>query len=149
MPTHSEKKILSYTPRQLFELIADVARYPEFLPWCKAARILERDEEGLTADLVIGYGIFSEKFRSRVLLDPPRKIEVRYLSGPLSHLRNQWEFKPKGKAACELSFEVDFDFHSAFLRGAMEVFFDKAILKMVASFEARAAQLYGSKDRGG
>jgi coenzyme Q-binding protein COQ10 len=148
MPRHSEKRILPYTPRRLFELIAAVERYPEFLPWCKAARVIERDERGLTADLVIGTKIFTEKFRSRVMLDPPHKIEVRYLSGPLSHLRNQWEFKPKGKSSCELSFEVDFDFHSSLLRGAMEMFFDKAILKMVASFEARAEHLYGAEHRG-
>jgi coenzyme Q-binding protein COQ10 len=143
MPRHSEKRILPYTPEQLFDLIAAVDRYPEFLPWCKASRILQRDERGLTADLVIGYKIFTERFRSEVILDRPRKIDVRYLSGPLSHLRNQWELKPKGRGACELSFEVDFDFRSSLLGAAMEMFFDKALLKMVAAFEARATQLYG------
>jgi coenzyme Q-binding protein COQ10 len=145
MPHHSEKRILPYTPQQLFDLIADVGRYPEFLPWCKAARVLHRDDRGLTADLVIGYRIFTEKFRSQVLFDRPNKIEVRYLSGPMSHLRNQWEFKPKGKGKCELSFEVDFDFRSSLLGAAMEMFFDKAIMKMVASFESRAAELYGKE----
>jgi coenzyme Q-binding protein COQ10 len=115
-------------------LVASVERYPEFLPWCKAARILKRDEHEMTADLIIGYKIFTEKFRSE---------EVRYLSGPLSHLRNRWEFKPMGKNACELFFEVDFDFQSLLLGAAMNMFFDKAILKMVAAFEARAAELYG------
>jgi len=144
MPTHSEKRILPYTPEQVFALVADVGRYPEFLPWCKAARIVRQDERGLTADLVIGYKIFTEKFRSEVTLDRPNRIEVKYLSGPLSHLTNQWEFRPKGKGGCELSFHVDFDFHSSILGVAMEAFFDKALLKMVAAFEARAAALYGT-----
>ena len=141
MPKHSEKRILPYTPGQLFDLVAAVDRYPEFLPWCKAARILRRDEDGLTADLVIGYKIFTEKFRSEVALKRPSAIEVRYLSGPLSHLQNRWEFRPKG-GGCELSFDVDFDFRSSLLGAAMEMFFDKAILKMVGAFEARAAALY-------
>lgn len=143
MPAHSEKRILPYTPEQLFELVADVERYPEFLPWCKACRVLRRDESSLTADLIIGYKIFSEKFRSEVKLDRPRLIDVRYLSGPLSHLRNQWEFQPSGRDACELSFEVEFDFQSSLLGAAMDMFFDKALMKMVAAFEARAAALYG------
>ena len=145
MPAHSEKRILPYTPEQLFELVAAVERYPEFLPWCKASRILQRDETSLTADLIIGYKIFSEKFRSEVVLDRPKRIDVRYVSGPLSHLRNQWGFKAKGKNACELSFEVEFDFQSSLLGSMMEMFFDKALMKMVAAFEARAAQLYGDK----
>lgn len=142
MPKHSEKRILPYSPEQLFDLVADVARYPEFLPWCKAARILEQDGTRMTADLIIGYKIFSEKFRSEVFLERPRKIEVNYLSGPLSHLSNKWEFAPKGKANCEISFEVGFDFHSSLLGAAMEMFFDKALVKMVAAFESRAKQLY-------
>jgi coenzyme Q-binding protein COQ10 len=146
MPSHSEKRTLPYAQAQLYDLVADVGRYPEFLPWCRAARILQQDERGLTADLVIGYKIFTEKFRSEVALDRPRRIEVRYLSGPLSYLSNQWEFMPKGRGACELSFHVDFDFRSSLLGAAMGMFFDKAILKMVAAFEARAAELYGEKE---
>ncbi len=145
MPHHSETRTLPYTPEQLFGIVADVARYPEFLPWCKAARILKQDEQGLTADLIIGHKIFSEKFRSDVVLERPRKIEVRYLSGPLSRLSNRWEFRPKGKNACELFFEVDFDFQSSLLGAAMEMFFDKALMKMVVAFESRAEALYGLK----
>lgn len=143
MPKHSEKRILPYTPEQLFALVADVERYPEFLPWCRAARVLRRDAISMTADLMIGYKIFSEKFRSQVALDRPNSIEVHYLSGPLSHLTNRWHFEPKGKGGCEISFDVDFDFQSSILGAAMELFFDKALLKMVAAFESRAAQLYG------
>ncbi|HEU0118760.1 MAG TPA: type II toxin-antitoxin system RatA family toxin [Alphaproteobacteria bacterium] len=142
MPQHSETRFLPYTPQQLFDLVADIGRYPEFLPWCKGARILKRDGDVVTADLIIGYKMFQEKFKSEVTLDVPRKIAVRYLSGPLAHLTNEWGFKPSGKG-CDLSFHVDFDFHSSILGAAMEMFFDKAILKMVAAFEERAKELYG------
>ncbi len=142
MPQHKEKRVLPYTPAQLFDLVAGIERYPEFLPWCKGARILERQGNIITADLIIGYKMFQEKFTSVVTLDPPQAISVSYKSGPLAHLTNEWGFKPAGKG-CELSFHVDFDFRSSLLRSAMEMFFDKALRKMVAAFEARAEELYG------
>ena len=92
---------------------------------------------------MIGYKFFQEKFTSEVTLDRPRTITVHYRSGPLSHLSNAWEFKPKTRKSCEVSFHVDFDFHSPLLRAAMSVFFDKALSKMVAAFEERAQALYG------
>lgn len=141
MPHHSETRFLPYTPAQLFDLVADVERYPEFLPWCKGARIRERTETSITADLIIGYKMFQEKFTSVVTLDQPRSISVQYLSGPLSHLTNQWTFSPADDG-CELSFHVDFDFRSPLLRSAMEMFFDKALRKMVEAFEERARELY-------
>jgi len=141
MPQHKETRVLPYTPQQLFDLVADVQRYPEFLPWCKAARVTKRTDRMITADLIIGYKMFNEKFTSEVMLDAPHSISVRYMSGPLSHLHNQWEFKPV-KGGCELIFHVDFDFHSSLLRSAMELFFDKALLKMVTAFEKRAGELY-------
>jgi coenzyme Q-binding protein COQ10 len=143
MPQHQEKRILPYKPEQLFDLVAGIEHYPEFLPWCKAARILERDTNNVTADLIIGYKMFQEKFTSLVTLDRPRAITVQYKSGPLAHLSNQWMFKSVEAGACELSFHVDFDFRSSLLRSAMEMFFDKALLKMVSAFEARAKELYG------
>ena len=87
--------------------------------------------------------MFQEKFRSLVTLERPRAISVQYQSGPLSYLTNQWDFKPNGRDACDLSFKVDFDFRSPVLRTVMEAFFDKALLKMVLAFEERAKVLYG------
>ena len=142
---HSENRILPYKPEQLFDLVAGVERYPEFLPWCKGARILERNDGEIKADLIIGYKMFQEKFTSIVTLDRPRAISVHYMSGPLSHLANEWHFKPAGKSGCEISFQVDFDFRSPLLRAAMEMFFDKALRKMVTAFEARAQELYGDR----
>ncbi len=143
MPQHQEKRVLPYKPEQLFDLVAGIERYPEFLPWCKAARLLEIKGNVVTADLIIGYKMFQEKFTSVVTLDRPCAITVQYKSGPLAHLSNQWAFKPVGAGACDLSFHVDFDFRSSLLRSAMEIFFDKALLKMVAAFEQRAKALYG------
>ena len=127
----------------MFDLVADIERYPEFLPWCKAARILSQDKGKVVADLIIGYKFFQEKFTSEVTLDRAHAITVHYRSGPLSHLSNAWEFKPKTRKGCEVSFHVDFDFHSPLLRAAMSIFFDKALSKMVEAFEARAKALYG------
>lgn len=145
MPQHKETRLLPYTPDQLFDLVASVERYPDFLPWCKGARILERTDSLILADLIIGYKMFQEKFTSEVRLDRPHSIGVTYRSGPLSHLTNQWTFRPAAGGHCEISFHVDFDFRSSLLRVAMESFFDKALLKMVAAFEARAEQLYGPR----
>ncbi|MGB9151512.1 MAG: type II toxin-antitoxin system RatA family toxin [Alphaproteobacteria bacterium] len=143
MPKHQETRILPYSAGQMFDLVAGIEHYPEFLPWCKAAHILSRDKNKVVADLVIGYKMFQEKFISEVTLDRPHAITVQYRSGPLSHLSNAWEFKSKGRKGCEISFHVDFDFHSPLLRAAMSIFFDKALSKMVAAFEARAKEMYG------
>ncbi len=143
MPKHSEKRVLPYTAEQMFLLVSDVARYPDFLPWCKAAHILSRDEDGLVADLVVGTKLFQEKFTSRVTFERPSSIVVQYVAGPLSHLSNAWGFEPKGEKACEVSFNVDFDFRSPILSAAMAAFFDRAMAKMVEAFEKRARQLYG------
>ena len=143
MPKHEEKRALPFRPEQLFALVADIEHYPEFLPWCKGARILKHEGNVLTADLIVGYKMFREKFTSAVTLDPPSSISVEYLSGPLTHLKNDWEFQPNGKAGCELSFHVEFDFRSRMLGGMMEMFFEKALRKMAEAFEKRAVQLYG------
>jgi len=143
MPQHQETRVLPYSAEQMFDLVAGIELYPAFLPWCKEAMILTRSRNKLTADLVIGYKFFQEKFTSLVTLDKPRAITVHYNSGPLSHLSNEWTFTSKGKKSCEISFHVDFDFKSPLLRAAMNVFFDKALSKMVAAFEERAEALYG------
>ena len=143
MPQHQETRTLPYSAGQMFDLVAGIEHYPEFLPWCKEAHILSREDNIVVADLVIGYKMLQEKFVSEVKLDRPRSITVTYRSGPLSHLSNAWKFTPKTRKKCEISFEVDFDFRSPLLRAAMTIFFDKALTRMVAAFEARAKELYG------
>jgi coenzyme Q-binding protein COQ10 len=144
MPKHQEKRALPFEPEQLFDLVADIGCYPEFLPWCKDARILKREDDIITADLIIGTKMFREKFTSIVTLDRPRAISVTYLSGPLAHLKNDWQFTPDDKGGCNLFFHVDFDFRSHLLGGMMEMFFEKAIRKMATAFEERAKKLYGT-----
>ncbi len=145
MPQHFEKRWLPYAPEQLFALVADVGRYPEFLPWCLGARMRGRRGDTVTADLVVGYKAFRETFTSVVTLRHPERITVSYVAGPLADLRNEWSFAPGANGGCDLTFDVDFRFRSFFLSSVMDLFFDKAFRKMVAAFEARAAALYGKK----
>ncbi len=145
MPTHAEQKILPYTPQQMYDLVADVGVYPDFLPWCLAARIREQSQTHMLADLVIGYKIFKEKFTSYVKFDPDNKtIHVEYLSGPLSRLNNHWTFSKTEDGQCLVDFWLDFDFHSKTLQAMMDFFFNEAVKRMVSAFEERAQQIYSS-----
>ncbi|HAX91906.1 MAG TPA: ubiquinone-binding protein [Rhodospirillaceae bacterium] len=143
MPRHLEKKVLPYTPTQLFDLVADVSRYHEFLPWCQQSRVYDQTEAGLRADLLVGYRSVCDTFSSVVRLDRPRSIDVNYVEGPLAHLSNRWQFDPAPNGQCEVTFFVDFRFRSMLLGVMMDAFFDRAFLKMVEAFEARAAALHG------
>ena len=142
MPTHAEKKILRYTPEQMFDLVADVRRYPEFLPWCQAARVLSRNETELVADLTIGFRLFRESFRSRVTLDRPGHVHVRYETGPFRYLNNHWRFTSV-PAGTEVDFFVDFEFRSALLQAVIGMVFNEAVRLMVRAFERRARAMYG------
>ena len=142
MPTHAEKKILRYTPEQLFDMVADVRRYPEFLPWCVGARVLTQTEGELTADLTIGFRMFRETFRSQVTLERPHHVHVRYLTGPFRYLNNHWRFRPV-PGGTEVDFFVDFEFRSALLQAVIGVVFNEAVRLMVRAFERRARVLYG------
>ena len=144
MPTHAEKRLLPYTPEQMFDLVAEVERYPDFLPWCMAARVRARKSQDnvVVADLVIGYKIFRERFTSRVELERPRRINVFYSEGPFKYLNNHWIFEP-GEGGCLIDFYVDFEFRSRFLQRAIGIVFNEAVRRMVDAFEKRARQLYG------
>lgn len=143
MPRHTEKRVLPYAPGQVFDLVADIGRYPEFLPWCVGARIVRADETCVIADLLIGFKVFRERFRSKVDLHRERlAIDVAYVEGPMRYLENHWVFRdhPQG---CEIDFLVDFEFRSLILRKAIEPLFHEAVRRMVGAFEARAKALYG------
>lgn len=146
MPTHSESQIVAYRPEQLFDLVADVAQYPRFLPWCIAARVRGRTERELLADLTIGFGPFRETFGSRVTLDRPGRIEVKYENGPFKYLNNKWEFKPHARGV-EVDFVVDFEFRSRILQLAIGVVFTEAVHRMVGAFMKRARDIYGVEAR--
>ena len=143
MPTHAEQRVLPYTPEQMFDLVADIERYPEFLPWCVGARITSRQENEIAADLVIGFRMFRERFTSLVKLDRPGlRIDVTYTDGPFRYLNNHWIFE-RVPGGCRLDFFVDFEFKSRILQRVIELFFHEAVRRMVAAFEARAKKLYG------
>ena len=143
MPRHSETRALPYTPEQLFDLVADIGRYDEFLPWVQATRIVGREGNVVTADLVVGFKMVRERFTSRVTLDRPARIHVDYVSGPLRYLKNDWSFRPTS-TGCEIDFAVDFEFRSRLFERLAGVFFGEAFRRMVASFESRARAVYGA-----
>ena len=147
MPTHAEKKLLPYTQAQLFDLVADIERYPEFLPWCVGARIRERTETTIVADLMIGFRMVRERFTSRVTLDPPRRIDVSYADGPFKYLDNHWIFEPQPDGGTVLDFYVDFEFRSRFLQKMIGMLFNEAVRRMVGAFETRAGRLYGEPEK--
>jgi len=144
MPTHAEHRRLPYSAGQLFDLVADVERYPEFLPWCLAARIRERKDNAITADLLIGFKMVRERFTSRVVLDHPHRIDVSYAEGPFRYLNNHWIFLPQDDGSCVIDFYVDFEFRSRVLQRIIGMLFNEAVRRMVGAFEARARRLYGS-----
>lgn len=147
MPTHAEKRVLPYTPEQMFDLVAQVERYPEFLPWCLACRITKREGPVFYADLIIGYKMVRERFSSRVTTVPGREIRVEYLKGPMRQLNNIWKFEANPDGSCTIDFFVDFEFKNPVLQRLITVFFHEAVKRMVGAFEARAAQLYGERLR--
>ena len=143
MPTHAEVRVLHHPPEQLFDLVADVERYPEFLPWCVDASIRRREGDLIVADLVIGYRMFRERFTSTVALDRPRRIDVTYSDGPFRYLNNHWIFAPEGPDSCVIDFFVDFEFRSRVLQAVVGRVFGEAVKVMVHAFERRADELFG------
>ena len=146
MPTHAETKIVPHSPEQLFDLVADVGKYPQFLPWCVAAKVRTRTATEQVADLTIGFGPFRESFTSRVIMERPTLIKVRYENGPFRYLNNQWKFQadPRG---CKVDFFVDFEFRSRLLQAAIGVVFNEAVRRMVNAFLKRAHEVYGPPTR--
>ncbi len=143
MPRHSETKHLPYTPEQLFELVADVGRYDEFLPWVVAVRVRSSSEAETVADLVVGFSAFKERFTSRVTKQRPTHICVDYIEGPLKYLKNEWRFEAAGDGGTNVRFSVDFAFRSRIFEALAGQMFDRALRRMTDAFEKRAAALYG------
>jgi coenzyme Q-binding protein COQ10 len=146
MPSHAERRVLPYSPRDMFDLVADIDKYPQFLPWCLAARVRSREGNIIVADLVIGHSFIRERFTSRVTLTPPPdehgegRIDVEYIEGPMEHLTNQWIFRPVPQGT-EIDFHVDFAFRSRMLEKLMGMLFHEAVTRMVRAFETRAAKV--------
>ena len=147
MRAHQETRVLPYSAQQMYDLVADVASYPEFLPWTAAARIRSVEDKGdyseMLADLVVSFKVFRERFGSQVLLWPEqKKIDTSYLDGPFKHLESTWQFMDVD-GGCEVNFEVDFEFKNRILQGAAGMFFNEAMHRIVRAFEERAKELHG------
>lgn len=149
MPKHSETRHLPYTPEQLFTLVADVARYKDFLPWVAAVRVRSDSETEMVADMVVGFKGLRENFTSLVHKRAPNAIRVEYVDGPLKYLHNDWGFRPDGQGGTLVDFSVDFAFRSALFEMLAGQMFDRALRKMINAFEERAAELYGAPSSGG
>jgi len=148
MPRHSETRRLPYTPEQMFDLVADVGRYAEFLPWVSAIRIRSNSATELTADMIVGFKGLRETFTSKVDKERPNRIHVEYLDGPLKYLRNDWVFRPEG-TGCAVDFTVDFAFKNRVFEMLAGQVFGTALRKMIGAFEERAAVLYAAPSPSG
>ena len=146
MPGIREQRHLTYSPEQMYDLVADVARYNEFLPWVVATRVRSDNETEMVADMVVGFKTLRERFTSRVEKERPNHIRVHYVDGPLRDLDNQWNFTPDGEGGCIVDFCVDFSFRNLVFEALAGQYFDRAFRRMVEAFEDRADELYGSSN---
>jgi coenzyme Q-binding protein COQ10 len=143
LPTHAERRPLPYSPQQMYDLVAAIEKYPEFLPWVQGVRVTKREENTIYADLIVGFRMFRESFTSKVTLQPPGTIDVKYLKGPLKYLNNHWQFEPDGEGCCIVDFYVDFEFRSRIFQSLAGALFNEAVRRMIHAFEARADAIYG------
>ncbi|NNC58857.1 MAG: type II toxin-antitoxin system RatA family toxin [Erythrobacter sp.] len=146
MPGIRDQRHLTYSPEQMYDLVADVARYNEFLPWVVATRVRSDSDTEMVADMVVGFKTLRERFTSRVEKERPNHIRVHYVDGPLRDLDNQWHFTPDGEGGCIVDFCVDFSFRNLVFEALAGQYFDRAFRRMVEAFETRADELYGSSN---
>lgn len=144
MPGIHEVRRMPYSAAQMFDLVADVARYGEFLPWVVAVRVRSDSPTEMVADMLVGFKALREKFTSRVIKHRPEALEVHYVDGPMRDLDNRWTFRPLEDGGCEVDFCVEFTFGNKVFEALAGQYFDRAFRRMVAAFETRAAELYGS-----
>lgn len=151
MPKFSSKRRAHHSAEQMFDLVADVERYPEFVPLCHSLKIRQRTPgpdgtEIVIADMTVSFKLVREAFTSRVTLDRPNlKIMVEYLKGPFSNLENRWSFEPRSEAACDVGFFLSYEFKSRMLAMLMGTMFDTAFQRFAAAFEKRADVVYGKQ----
>lgn len=148
MPKYETVRHVRHAPEEMFALVADVEKYPEFLPMCEALSVRSRREkDGMTflvADMTVGYKAIRETFTSQVTLKPAEQaIDVRYVNGPFRYLDNRWRFEPAGEGACDVRFFIDYEFRSRMLGMVMGAMFDRAFRMFAEAFERRADVIYG------
>ena len=143
MREHSESRIVPYSADVMYRVVADVAHYPDFLPWVTALRMLPPQDDALVAEMLVGFGPFRERYTSRIVLDPAaRSVDVTAIKGPFRRLENRWRFTPTGedRAGCRIDFFVAFEFSNPLLQAAASQAFEKVMTKMTDAFVARAEQ---------
>ncbi len=149
MPQFANKRRVRHSAEKMFDLVADVEKYPQFVPLCKSLKIRQRTQlqggsEVIVADMTVAFQLISESFTSRVTLDSSNlKILVEYLKGPFSKLENRWSFEPKGADACDVGFFIAYEFKNRMLAVLMGAMFDVAFHQFAAAFEKRADEVYG------
>ena len=154
MPQFSNRRRVAHTAAQMFDLVADVERYPQFVPLCETLKVRSRSAgpdgtEVVVADMTVSFKLVRERFTSRVTLDRPnQKILVEYLQGPFSRLENRWTFEPQGEGACTVSFFIAYEFRSRMLAMLMGAMFDAAFQRFASAFERRADEIYGRSRAG-
>ena len=146
MPGIQQTRRLPYSAEQMFDLVADVGRYPEFLPWVAATRVRSNDGDVMVADMLVGFKAIREKFTSKVQLDRPDHLRVQYIDGPLRDLDNRWTFRDLPEGGCEIDFCVDFTFKNKIFERLAGAYFDRAFRMMMTAFEKRADELYGREN---
>jgi coenzyme Q-binding protein COQ10 len=146
VPTHAIKHSLSHSAEQMFDLVADIERYPEFLPWCLATRIKRREENVVVADMVVGFKMIRERFTTTDTFVRPHRVDVSYSDGPFKYLNNHWIFEPEGDKGCTIDFYIDFEFKSKLIQMTFGRFFNDVASKMLDAFIERADVLYGCDD---
>jgi coenzyme Q-binding protein COQ10 len=142
MTSYSEREVMPYSQQQIYDILARVDRYPEFLPWCIGARILRQQDSVMYADLIIGWKVLRERFSSKVVLTPPSGIQFDYMNGPLKYLRGAWRLVPEPDGGTLVDFKVEFEFKSRALEMVMGGVFSELVHRMVGAFKARAGALY-------
>lgn len=147
MPRHTEKRFLPYSREAMFDLVADVGRYAEFLPWVSAVRVRSNSETEMVADLLVGFKALRERFTSRVVKVRPERIRVDYVDGPLKFLKNDWKFEA-APGGCTVDFCVEFAFKNRVFEMIAGQVFDQALRRMINAFEKRANDLYGPSASG-
>ncbi len=147
MPTHAEKRIIPYTAEQIFQLVADVEQYPDFLPWAISSKVLSRSEDRFIAEVTVGYKFIQDSYRSEVILSPYNRIDVNYIEGPFRYLNNHWAFEEISASSVAIDFYIDFEFRSSILQHVIQPIFSEAVKMMINAFEKRAQDLYPQKNQ--
>jgi coenzyme Q-binding protein COQ10 len=142
MPKYKETITTNFSQKQIYDLIASVDKYPEFLPWCSGVRITAREENKFTAELLVKFKSFRESYTSEVTLTPSNMITIRMIEGPFKYLHTSWHFKAINNQSSEINFDIDFAFNSLILEGLIGLLFDKAVKEMTKAFIERAKSIY-------